>query len=210
MFVLTAEEDQATAGGEHIQSTISALRIHLADSSHALALPLERTTGDEFQLVSLTAAPIVTACLFLLAEGRWAIGVGIGPGQLAYSPRASRGPAFVAARAAVEAARRRSAVRPIVIHGSDPEGASHATAIAQALAAFVMQRSAAGHSAVAAVSAAATQQAAAHALGITQQALSQRLTAAHHREVLGLSAVLERGLSALDALYRAAERGGGA
>ena len=116
----------------------------------------------------------------------------------------------MAARAAVEAARRRSAVRPIVIHGSDPEGASHATAIAQALAAFVMQRSAAGHSAVAAVSAAATQQAAAHALGITQQALSQRLTAAHHREVLGLSAVLERGLSALDALYRAVERGGGA
>lgn len=207
MFVLTADEDQSTVRGEHIQSTITALRIHLAAGSHELALPPERTVGDEFQLVSYSAAPIVAACLFLLAEGRWAIGVGIGPGQLAYSTRASRGPAFVAARAAVESARRRSAVRPIVIHGSDPDGASHATAIAQALAAFVMQRSPAGHSAVAAVSAAPTQQAAAHALGITQQALSQRLTAAHHREVLGLSSVLERGLAALDALYQAAGRG---
>jgi len=103
--------------------------------------------------------------------------MGIGPvhGPLPASTRAGAGPAFVWAREAVEAAKRRQ-VR-LAVRGTDPEAAGDAQAVLTALGIFVQRRSEQAWEAIELVRSGLTQAEAAARLGVTRQAVGQRLAA---------------------------------
>ena len=104
-------------------------------------LRFERTAGDEFQGVLDDPAVVIAVVLDLVRAGGWSIGVGTGPVQtpLPGSTRAGAGPAFVAARAAVEAAKRRPA--RVAVRGPASTAAGDAQAVLTALAVLVQRRS---------------------------------------------------------------------
>ncbi|WP_245853189.1 SatD family protein [Blastococcus aggregatus] len=146
----------------------------LADAVETV-LPFERTAGDEFQGVLAEADAVVDVVLQLLREGCWSIGIGAGPVQtpLPSSTRAATGPAFLCARRAVEAAKQRPA--HVAVCGCVDPDAADAQAVLSALAVLVMRRSPQAWEAIALVSAGATQAQAAVRLGISRQAVGQRL-----------------------------------
>lgn len=116
--------------------------------------------------------------LDLVRAGGWSIGVGAGPVQtpLPGSTRAATGGAFVAARSAVEAAKRRPA--RVAVRGAASTAAGDAQAVLTALAVLVERRSDQAWEAIALVEAGRTQAEAAAELGVTRQAVGQRLAAA--------------------------------
>jgi hypothetical protein len=150
---------------ERLNSTVPAL------------LPFERTAGDEFQGVLADAGTTVDVVLQLVRLGGWSIGVGAGPVQtpLPQSTRAGAGPAFLSARRAVDAAKQRP-VR-LAVRGVVPADASDAQAVLTALAVVVERRSDQAWEAIALVESGLTQAEAAARLGISRQAVGQRLAA---------------------------------
>ena len=191
--------------------------------SHVPVLrPFERTAGDEFQGVLDDATAVVDVTVTLIRDRRWSIGIGCGPveGPLPTMTRAGRGPAFVAARQAIDAAKQRPqrlAVRaagpsgpiparplpniPTEIAGYPPtaapaagrtgratgsadlvpcgQDAADGEAVLTLLAALLDRRSDAGWEAIDAVASAGSITRAARLLGVTRQAVGQRLATAH-------------------------------
>lgn len=139
--------------------------------------PFERTAGDEFQGVLDDPDVLVDVALTLLRDGGWWVGIGVGAVEepLPATTRAGRGEAFALARAAVEAAKKRP--QRVAVRGADETAAADAQAVLTLLAVVVQRRSKAAWAAVEAVSAAGTMTAAADRLGITRQAVGQRLGA---------------------------------
>ena len=140
-------------------------------------LTFERTAGDEFQGVLADPAVVVDVVLRLVREGGWSIGVGAGPVQtpLPDSARAGAGPAYLSARRAVDAAKQRG-VR-LAVRGAVPPDAGDAQAVLSALAVVVQRRSAPAWEAIELVRAGRTQADAATVLGVSRQAVGQRLAA---------------------------------
>jgi hypothetical protein len=140
-------------------------------------LAFERTAGDECQGVLGDPAVVVDVVLRLVREGGWRIGVGAGPVQMPLpdSTRAGAGPAYLCARRAVDAAGQRS-VR-LAVRGAVPPDAGDAQAVLSALAVVVQRRSTQAWEAIELVGAGRTQADAATALGISRQAVGQRLAA---------------------------------
>ena len=140
-------------------------------------LGFERTAGDEFQGVLADPDDVVDVVLQLVRAGDWSIGVGAGPVQqpLPQSTRAGTGPAFLSARRAVDAAKQRP-VR-LAVRGAVPADAADAQAVLSALAVFVERRSDQAWEAIALVGSGRTQADAATSLGISRQAVGQRLAA---------------------------------
>ena len=140
-------------------------------------LGFERTAGDEFQGVLADPDDVVDVVLQLVRAGEWSIGVGAGPVQqpLPQSTRAGTGPAFLSARRAVDAAKQRP-VR-LAVRGAVPADAADAQAVLSALAVFVERRSDQAWEAIALVGSGRTQADAATSLGISRQAVGQRLAA---------------------------------
>jgi len=91
------------------------------------------------------------------------------------STRAGAGQAFIAARGAVEAAKRRP-VR-VAVRGAVAEPAADAQAVLSALAALLERRSDQAWAAIELVEAGRTQVEAAGELGVSRQAVGQRLAA---------------------------------
>ena len=163
------------AGGRGPDRVAGVLR-WLADDVPTV-LPFERTAGTEFQGVLGDPADVVDVVVRLVREGGWRIGVGAGSLQ-APSPdgtRAGAGPAYLSARRAVDAARQRS-VR-LAVRGAVPADAGDAQAVLSALAVLVQRRSAPAWEAIELVGAGRTQADAATALGVSRQAVGQRLAA---------------------------------
>ena len=94
---------------------------------------------------------------------------------LPQSTRAGTGPAFLSARRAVDAAKQRP-VR-LAVRGVVPADAADAQAVLSALAVFVERRSDQAWEAIALVGSGRTQADAATSLGISRQAVGQRLAA---------------------------------
>jgi hypothetical protein len=137
----------------------------------------ERTAGDEFQGVLDDPAVVTDVVLDLVRDGGWSVGVGAGPVHTPLPPstRAGAGPAFIRAREAVDAAKRRP-VR-LAVRGADTDAAADSQAVLTALAVVVQRRSAQAWEAIALVRAGRTQAEAAAELGVTRQAVGQRLAA---------------------------------
>jgi hypothetical protein len=140
-------------------------------------LPFERTAGDEFQGVLADPDEVVDVVLRLVRAGGWSIGVGAGPVQtpLPASTRAGAGPAFLSARRAVDAAKQRPS--RLAVRGAVPPDAGDAQAVLSALAVLVDRRSEQAWEAISLVGGGRTQAEAASMLGISRQAVGQRLTA---------------------------------
>lgn len=200
MIVLTADQVGSRSGSDLVGAGLALL-------ARAAPGPLrgyERTAGDELQGVPADAAQAVAAVQALVADGRWSVGLGVGPVELPLpaSTRAGRGPAFTAAREAVEAAKTRPHHVSLVAHGL-PEDAARAVADADAVLtlalAVALRWSTEAREAVALVSGGATQTEAARTLGVTRQAVGQRLGAALYRQQADAVAVVVRLLAQADA-----------
>lgn len=149
----------------------------------------DRTVGDEVQGVLDDPGAVVGLVLRVLRAGGWSIGIGAGPVEhpLPMAVRAASGDAFVLAREAVEAAKSRIRPVPLVVRGVVPDPAAQAEAVLVLLASVAARRTAAGWAVIdvlAGPDAPLRQDEVAARLGITQQAVSQRLrTALWHEEL---------------------------
>jgi hypothetical protein len=173
-FVLTVDQIQSRAQQDLVEVTLAGL------GEVDTLLPFTRTVGDEFQGLVANPASVVDVTLGLMPTVGWHVGIGIGAVQqpLPSDARQARGPAFLAARSAVEAAKKQSthvSVRSV----PDRLEARDAEITFRLLIALQLRRSAHGWEAAGLMDQGLTQAAAASTLGITRQALSQRLQAAH-------------------------------
>ena len=171
-FVLTIDQRGSRRGPDRVADVLPRL-----NDTVPTVLPFERTAGDEFQGVLAEADDVVDTVLDLVRLGGWSIGVGAGPVQspLPASTRAGAGPAFLSARRAVDAAKQRPA--RLAVRGAVPTDAGDAQAVLTALAVVVGRRSEQAWEAIALVGRGRTQAEAAAELGITRQAVGQRLAA---------------------------------
>ncbi len=171
-FVLTVDQRRSSGAPDRVDAVLA----HLAHVPTVLAF--ERTAGDEFQGLMDDAVSVVGVILDLVRDGSWHIGLGVGPVEhpLQHSTRAARGPAFELARAAVDAAKRRP--QHLAVRGVDEQRAGDAEAVLALMAAVAERRSDAAWEAIdlgtAGLGAAET----AAKLGVSRQAVGQRLTAA--------------------------------
>lgn len=173
-YVLTVDQISSRTGPDLVEETLRRLSVDTV-------LGFARTVGDEFQGVLEQPLSVVRAILELMRDGGWHIGLGIGPVEtpLPTDPRQARGPAFLAARAAVEAAKREpDHIRVLAVPAAEQE-AGDAEAVLRLLAAVRERRSEQGWQAVDEMRDGVTMQQAADRLGITRQAVGQRLRAAN-------------------------------
>ena len=173
MYVLTIDQQGSRRSADRVAALLPRLNREVRT-----VLPFERTAGDEFQGVLDDPVIVVDVVLGLVREGAWSVGVGAGGVQTPLPPstRAATGPAFLAARRAVDAAKQRP--MRVAVRGAVPADAGDAQAVLGALALLVDRRSDQAWEAIAAVSSGRTQAQAAADLGISRQAVGQRLAAA--------------------------------
>src|SRR5262245_43687160 len=101
VVVLTVDQDASRDRPDAVPAALEAL------AEVPTRLAFDRTAGDEFQGVLDDPAAVVSALEVLLRAGEWNVGLGIGEVEtpLPDTTRAGRGPAYVAAREAVTAAK---------------------------------------------------------------------------------------------------------
>jgi hypothetical protein len=171
-YVLTVDQRASRRSPDRVPDVLRRL-----NGAVPTLLGFERTAGDEFQGLLAEPDDVVEVVLHLVRSGNWSIGVGAGPVQtpLPQSTRAGAGPAFLSARRAVDAAKQRPT--RLAVRGVAPADAGDAQAVLSALAVIVERRSDQAWEAIALVGAGRTQAEAATELGISRQAVGQRLTA---------------------------------
>lgn len=180
MFVLTVDQ----RGSRRDVDRVGELLASLPDLP--LVRPFDRTAGDEVQAVADDPDTVVDLVLELLRRERWSIGLGIGPVEtpLPEQTRAGRGRAFEHARTAVE--RAKNAPGQVAAEGDDLSAAADVDAALTLLATIVLRRSPQGHQAVDLARRGLSQARTAERLGISKQAVSQRLaTAGWQAELAG-------------------------
>lgn len=106
MFAITADQIGSRRAADLADAQLAAIDA-LADGR--LVLPADRTAGDEIQAATEDAATALAIALHLTRDGNWSVGLGIGDVRtpLPDSTRAITGPAFILARDAVIAAKKR-------------------------------------------------------------------------------------------------------
>jgi hypothetical protein len=193
MIVITADQVDSTHRDDLVGATVSAL--NNAHRDH-LVLPVDRNAGDEIQALVDDSRTALALILELTRDGKWSVGCGIGPVRtpLPDHTREATGPAFVAARGAVERAKR--AAHHFVISVSDDTTTIEIAPLVELLLVIRSRRSPEGWALYDLVAGGMTQAQAAHELGISPQAASQRARAAGIRAELAalpaLAVLLER------------------
>ena len=206
-FVVTADQVGSRSARDGVPAALEALGTARLD----MDLAFERTVGDEIQGLTIRASDVLRAVKILTRLGQWRIGIGVGEVELplATTSRAARGPAFIAARDAVTAARRSPCDIALRVAGtsssgagllvaaagvgpacspstcSAPERADNALTVWRAL---MRRRSDEGWQAVTMVESGLSHREVARLLGVSESAVSQRLTRARLAE----SAAAER------------------
>jgi hypothetical protein len=171
-YVLTVDQRASRRTADRVPEVLSML-----EGAVRPLLGFERTAGDEFQGVLAEPDDVVGVVLLLVRHGGWSIGIGAGAVQtpLPRSTRAGTGQAFLSARRAVEAAKQRPT--RLAVRGAVPVEASDAQAVLSALAVVIERRSDQAWEAIGLVDGGRTQADAAGELGISRQAVGQRLAA---------------------------------
>lgn len=115
MFVLTMDQRGSQKGADRVPELLAML------SDAASVLPFERSVGDEVQGVMSDANAVVEVALGVLRTGQWYVGIGVGGVKqpLPASPREASGPAFVAARAAVDRAKKTGERVPLSVRAGN-------------------------------------------------------------------------------------------
>ncbi|MHA7133047.1 hypothetical protein [Oerskovia turbata] len=204
MYVLTVDQRASTRRGDLVPEVLKALAPY--DARDGVVIGFSRTVGDEVQAVLDDAALVVEIALALGRWGGWSTGLGIGEvqrgpdGRLPAASREASGSAFVRARAAVERAKTRGAPVPLAVDGPHPEGAAEVEALLRLLLAVGARRTPAGWEVVDALAhVGGTQKDVARHLGISEQAVSQRLRASLWSEEAAVRPVVTRLLQEADA-----------
>jgi hypothetical protein len=127
MYVMTIDQRGSTGDVDRVPGLLKEL------SALSTAGRFERSVGDEVQGVVERADEVVEIALHALRSGRWYVGIGVGEVDLPLpaSSREGSGPAFVAARAAVDRAKGAAAHVPLaVVGGRDRRRANAVSAAA--------------------------------------------------------------------------------
>ena len=196
MFVLTVDQIDSRGTADDAVAPILADR---ADwQRRGAALGPDRTAGDEFQLVFAQAAPALEAALRLRRSGPWSVGIGVGEvvTPLPTTTGAGRGDAFIAARAAVDAAKR--SPHHLAVAASDAGRAEGVAALIGLLLEVRGRRSPEGWEVADLLGEGLSQVTIAERLGVTPQAISLRARAAAVRLEREAMPALERALADLD------------
>ncbi len=195
MFVLTIDQISSRSTTDRVPALLDLLR------PIGAVLPWERSVGDEAQGVLARADDVVDAVLLCLRAGGWYVGVGVGTVEQPFpaSPREGRGSAFVAARRAVDRAKKTGERAPLAIDG--PEPAAEAEGVLALLGRIVMGRSEAEWRILDLLQPGerGTQTAVAHSLGISPQAVSKAAARAAWQEELAVRPAAARLLALADA-----------
>lgn len=196
MIVLTADQVGSRDNADIVGAMVHRLNEEFAGG---LLLPADRTAGDELQLLPMDGATALAAALLMSRHGAWSIGCGIGRARqpLGRSVRESTGDAFVAARTAVDRAKKRPTRFALETEPAS-QSASDAEALVDLLLVLRGRRSAEGWELHDLLRAGATQAQAAAKLGITPQAASKRSRAAELRAEQAATGALGRLLDTLD------------
>lgn len=177
MFVIIADQVDSSHDDDRVDGALDELNEHFGG---ALAAPPERTAGDELQLLTADAATALEALLLLLRGDHWRVGLGLGAVRepLPESVREARGPAFVAARAAVEAAEKRQTRCAVRGPAGDDDRVADLGALVDLLLSQRARWSEQGWELHDLLEGGDTQADAAERIGITPQAASKRARAA--------------------------------
>ncbi|CAN5116541.1 hypothetical protein BH11ACT1_BH11ACT1_13820 [soil metagenome] len=202
MWVMTIDQQGSQVVGDRVDAFLAEIAPYVAAAAGGTGVvrPFERTVGDEVQAVIADAAVVVDIALHVLRLGGWSVGIGGGEVDepLPASARAGSGSAFVLARAAVEAAKSRMRVVPLAVRGTDPDAAAEAEGVLMLIGASAARRTPAGWAVIDALTAGGPglrQEDVATRLGVTQQAVSQRLRTALWSEELAARPAAARLLS---------------
>jgi hypothetical protein len=178
VIVVNLDQRGSRSGGEDLVEAMTDHLEQILDDGDVVR-PFARTAGDELQAL-LRPRALADIAVTAARDGRWWLGVGFGSvTELADTVNASRGPAFVHARAAVDRAKRTP-------WGAGADGEMDAAeAVDHALALFLTllaQRSPEGWEAVDLATAGLATSDIAARLGISDQAVTKRLRAARWRQ----------------------------
>lgn len=192
-FVLTVDQIDSRQRGDLVDPILHEL------AEIDVLLPFTRTVGDEFQGLLADPLSVATAILILMRGEQWHIGLGIGAVErpLPADPRSARGEAFIAARSAVDRAKSDPSHLAVETVRAVDE-ATDAETVFRLVAALRDHRTIQGWQAIDLVQRGLTQQETAARLGVTRQAVSQRLLTAHWSTEQAAVATLSRLLGRAD------------
>lgn len=183
MFVMTLDQRGSRSGTDLVPPTLELLERTLTDDMTPVAA-FERTAGDEIQGVVDNPKAVYAVIRLLLRESAWYIGIGHGPVEQPVPARAAEGggPAYWAARDAVNLAKTKRASTPIALLSHDAgQQAADLHGLLQLLGFVLVERSPAAWEAIDLITTSygstngVTQKLAAQTLGITPAAMSARL-----------------------------------
>jgi hypothetical protein len=178
MFVITADQVDSRSGTDLVASAVDAIN----GGPVRPVLAAERTVGDELQVLVANGGDALTTILRLARTGRWSVGCGVGDvaSPLPRDIREATGAAFIAARSAVERAKKR-ATRFALEQDPPTQSAADAEALLDLLLVLRSRRSPEGWELHDLLESGLSQADAAARLGITPQAVSLRARAAELR-----------------------------
>lgn len=180
MFVVTADQRRSRRVGDRVPAALD--KLNTRPLPQGVRRRFERTAGDEIQGVCEAAEGVVTVIRRLVRSDGWRVGVGVGDidRPLPRSTRAGSGAAFVAARRAVGLARRSPQHVAVVgarsyRHGDPARDAESALWLTCSV---LRRRTEEGWEVVDLLAAGHSQVEVASMLGITESAVSQRVSRA--------------------------------
>jgi hypothetical protein len=190
VFAITADQIGSRRAADLADAQLEAID---ALAAGRLVLPADRTAGDEIQAATEDAATALAIALHLTRDGNWSVGLGIGDVRtpLPDSTRAMTGPAFILARDAVIAAKKRATRFSLEVDtGRLPDG-SILEPLIDLLLHLRARRTPEGWEVADRLVGGATQAQLATDLGITPQAVSLRVQNAQlHTETAAIAALV--------------------
>lgn len=170
MYVLTLDQEGSRADEDRVPSLLAAF----ADLS--TVRPFVRTAGDEVQAVLEHPEAVLDVVLWVLRDGRWHCGIGVGsvdlsPADDAPDSRSGKGPAFIHARHAVEEAKR--SVGSIRVEGENTRAVHNLQALLDILEVVIAGRTERQWAVIDEVEIHGGISAAAHVLGVRPQSVSE-------------------------------------
>ncbi len=185
-FALIADQVSSRTGADAVPDALA--RLDGVDC----VLPFERTAGDEIQALLLHPQAMVEAVVRLTRLSGWRVGIGAGTVDtpLPSSTREARGPAYLAAREAITAARRQPTEFALRLpadvtgeaYGELIEAVADAETAIWLLRGTLARRSREGWELMDLLDAGLTSADAAEHLGVSRSAVSQRLAASAREE----------------------------
>ncbi|ALE05304.1 hypothetical protein AL755_07190 [Arthrobacter sp. ERGS1:01] len=173
MFVLTMDQRGSRTSSDRVPAFLADL------AEIPTVLPFERSVGDEVQGLLDSAEAVVEVSMRALRAGHWYVGIGVGEVglPLPHSSREASGGAFVAAREAVERAKKTGERVPLSVKSpKDDAEAAAAEAVLVLVGDLVRRRSASEWRVLDALNSTGRRQIdVARALGISPQAVSKAI-----------------------------------